>query len=433
VSSAHDPAANGAGPANPTQVNGNGQAEWARLQRLALLVAGVGIALYAALGLTQLGQAGDPGRKAGGAQQFFLSWLTAWVFWLSLPIGSLALLGIQAITAASWGVLLRRFFESATRTLPLMILLFLPLAASLYVKDACPYPWVHSAESLEGGSETAVEELKAKFEDFNNTPGFLVRSVVYFVIWALFVYFWNAWSARDERTNDPGARRLMENMAGPMVCAFALLSMFASTDFVMSLELHWASTMFPVIYGVNQMLTAFCFAVAVFLTLSTLPPLRGVLRPKFQVDMGTFMLALTMVWSYTSFSQYLLIWVGNLPEEIPFFLKRTRGGWDYAATALCLFHFALPFLLLLFRDIKLHPKRLRAVAIGLLVICALDVLWWIEPVYAHDTPLFFAMDVGAIVGMGGIWGWLFLNQLKKYPLLPTHYLASLPREHGHDY
>ena len=154
------------------------------------------------------------------------------------------------------------------------------------------------------------------------------------------------------------------------------------------------------------------------------------LRPKFQIDMGSFMLGLTMVWSYMNFSQYMLIWIGNLPEEIPYYLKRRDGGWETVANILCIFHFAVPFVLLLFRDVKLHRKRLRAMAILILFMCALDVIWWIEPSYTREGPPFYlVMDVAAIVGIGGIWGWVFLGQLKKHPILPTNYIGQLPGAH----
>src|SRR6185436_19579957 len=153
-------------------------------------------------------------------------------------------------------------------------------------------------------------------------------------------------------------------------------NMFVVTDLVMSVELHFASTMFPLIYSINQLLTCFTFCVALFLTFAPMPPLKNVLRPKFQIDMGSFMLGLTMVWSYMNFSQFMLMWIGNLPEEIPYYLKRTGGGWEYVARILCVFHFVLPFLLLLFRDVELHPKRLRAVSLMILAVCALDVVWW---------------------------------------------------------
>jgi hypothetical protein len=205
--------------------------------------------------------------------------------------------------------------------------------------------------------------------------------------------------------------------------------MICCTDLVLSTELTWASTMFPVIYCINQLLTSLTFCVAIFLTFSAQPAIARVLRPKFQIDMGSFTLALTLVWSYTSFCQFLLIWVANLPEEIVFFKKRLEGGWQYAARALSVLHFAVPFALLLFRDVKLHPKRLRAVAILIMIMCALDVFWWIEPAWSHGTPMFLLMDVGIILGIGGLWFWMFLRELKKQPILPTNYIDQLPGAH----
>jgi hypothetical protein len=428
VSSEHEPGAAGATPPTNGNGNGNGAAEWARLQRVALIAGGVGLVIFVALGLLQIGQ-------TDGKRQFFLSYLTAWVFWLSLPVGCLAWLGLTQLTGASWGVLLTRFFEAATRTIGLMALLFVPLAASVFIADASPYPWSKKAEEvIPEANADAIHELQQKFNDWCNPPGFVIRAVIYFAIWIILIHLMNKWSKRVEETNDVRARRSAEAMSGPLVMAFAVTNIFAATDFVMSLELTWSSTMFPLIYCINQLLTCLCFSVAVFLTLAPQPPLKNVLRPKFQLDMGSMMLALTMVWSYMSFAQYLLVWIGNLPEEIPFFIKRTRGGWEYAARALCVLHFALPFLLLLFRDVKLHPKRLRSMGILIVTMCALDVIWWIEPVYPRENfPVFLFMDIAAIVGIGGIWGWMFIAQLKKMPLVPTNYIGQLPKGHDHDH
>jgi hypothetical protein len=300
------------------------------------------------------------------------------------------------------------------------------------MEQASPYPWVKTANKLVSG-ESAIKELQEKFDDWSNVKGFLIRTCVYFAVWGVLIALLNSWSVKVEHQNDLKAKRFTENLAGPAIMCFALGNMFASTDFVMSIEISFYSTMFPLIYCINQLLTCLTFCVAIFLTLSKQPSIAKVLRPKFQLDMGSMMLGLTMVWSYMSFAQFLLVWIGNLPEEIPYYLKRTNGGWEYVSRTLCLFHFAVPFLLLLFRDVKLHPKRLRAVAIGIMIMCALDVLWWIESAYEHPSgPLYLLMDVGAIVGIGGIWGWYFVNQVKKQPLLPTNYLQQLPGAgHGH--
>lgn len=416
----------GAAATPPPASNGNGEPAWARLQRVALVAGGVGIAVYAALGLMQIGQ-------PGGERQFFLSYLTGWVFWLSLPVGCLGWIGITYVTGASWGVLLLRLFEAASRTLPLMAVLFIPIGVSVFMEKASPYPWTKKAEAYTD-VEADRAELQAKFDEWSNPTGFVVRTVIYFAVWGLLVFLMNKWGRRVEETGDPKARRSMENLAGPVIVVFALGNMFVCTDYVMSIELRWASTMFPVIYSVNQLLTCLVFCVAIFLTLAPEPPLRNVLRPKFQIDMGSMMLALTMVWSYANFAQYMLIWIANMPEEIHYYALRTRGGWEWAARALALLHFAVPFLLLLFRDVKLHPKRLRAMGILIMTLCALDVLWWLEPAYAHENgPLFLLMDVAAIIGIGGVWGWLFLGQLKKAPLVSSAYVADLPKGHDHDH
>jgi hypothetical protein len=192
--------------------------------------------------------------------------------------------------------------------------------------------------------------------------------------------------------------------------------------------------MFPVIFAVNQFLTCFGFCLALFLLMVSRPPFKDVMRPKFQLDMGTLLLAFTLFWSYTSFSQFMLVWIGNLPEEIPFFLRRSDGGWWWVSAALCVFHFAVPFLLLLFRDIKLHPTRLRYVALLLLTVCALDVTWWIEPSFPeHSNFPFWLMDIGAIAGIGGVWGLYFIWQLRQRSLLPTNALYRLPEGHSHEH
>jgi hypothetical protein len=424
VSSEHVPDGTPSTPAPPNGNGVNGGVEWAKMQRTALVVGFVGICVYAAATLINK-FAGDP----EWTRQFFLSWLTASVFWLSLPVGCLAWLGITYVTGASYGVLLSRLFEAATRTLPLLMALFAFIVVGVFIADASPYPWSKPASTYVEGP--GLSELEAKFSDWCNPKGFLIRTAIYFAVWGILIFFFNKWSVQVEQTNDLKARRFTENLAGPAIMCFALGNMFASTDFAMSLELSWFSTMFPLIYCINQLLTCLCFCIAVFITISTVPSVKQALRPKFQIDMGSMMLALTLVWSYMSFCQFLLVWVGNLPEEIAFFVKRTRGGWEYVSRTLCVLHFALPFLLLLFRDVKLHPKRLRAVAILIMSMCALDVVWWIEPAYEHPGgPQFLLMDLGAIVAVGGIWGWYFLNQLKKYPLLPTNYLGQLPGAHN---
>jgi hypothetical protein len=189
----------------------------------------------------------------------------------------------------------------------------------------------------------------------------------------------------------------------------------------MSLEPHWTSTMYPVMFAVGQLLTGFTFALTVLLLLAQGPPLSELLAPRHLRDLGSLLLAFVMFWAYIAFSQFMLIWVGNLQEEIPWYLRRLRGGWEWLALAIVLFHFVLPFLLLLSSDVKTNRRSLAKVAIALLVMRFLDVFWWIEPAYPHEGQYFFwLLDLAATLALGGVCAWWFLRQLRQRPLLPLH-------------
>jgi FtsH-binding integral membrane protein len=187
----------------------------------------------------------------------------------------------------------------------------------------------------------------------------------------------------------------------------------------MSLEPAWYSTIYPVMFAVGQLLNGYAFALAVFLLLSDRPPFAGNIHPAHMRDFGSLLLAFVMFWAYMAFSQFLLIWVGNLPEETPWYLRRSREGWQYVIIFIAIFHFAVPFLLLLLRDIKEHRHRLLAVAAGLLVMRFIDIFWWIEPALNHEGEYFYwLLDVAAWVGVGGLFVWWFLGQLQSRTLLP---------------
>lgn len=458
-------------PAEPTNNPSIGSPNWAGPQKLAVGSAVVGLAVFAIAGAINLG-ASEEGHGPSGKAQFLMAWLSGWTFWFSLPLGGMALLMIHYLAKTSWGLLLKRPLESATRTLPLMAVLFVPVFAALSFGKDSIYWWVapehkaveegtvsldphkagehkepetHAAkreerfEAAKAQVSRAVEHERREHREGNygflSTPVFIGLFIALFAIWGAFVFFLNKWG-QDAQTDPAKVESSLErlkNISGPGLIVYAITITAASTQWVMSLQEGWASTMFPVIFAVNQLLTCFAFCVAVFLLLVSRPPFAAVMRPKFQLDMGSLMLAFTLFWSYTSFSQMMLIWIGNLPEEIPFYLKRSAGAWWWVSAGLIVFHFALPFLLLLFRDIKLHPTRLRTMAVYILVVCAIDVVWWVEPTFAHESPLFVVMDVGALVGIGGVWGLTFLSQLKKRPLLPTNELYQLPEGHHHEH
>ncbi len=450
--------------------NGNGD-PLAPLSRLALTGLIAGALLYLIAGLAHLSAAGTSEASHTARLRFGTAFLTGYIYWLSLPVGAMTLLMISYLVKSSWGVLLRRFLEAATKTLPMFIVLFIPLAW-LASSEHSPYWWTHpeyaapppdaaaspEKKLAEGNPDKrqltedvgkamirrAIEreqELRAQGTfGFLSIPAFIGTAVVLFAVWGILIWFLNKWGEEASDTTDTDrvdrALEKLKNISGPGIILYALTMTAGATHWVMSLEPSWSSTMFPVIFGINQFLTSFALCLATFLYLSNRSPLKDVLRPKFQLDMGTLLLAMTLLWSYTSFSQFMLVWVGNLPEEIPFYLKRSVpqwGLWYWVSLALICLHFAVPFVLLLFRNIKLHPVRLRAMAILLLVMCGVDVTWWIEPVLPHEGHFpFWLMDVGAILGIGGAWGLLWVNFLKKRPLLAEAQTFWLPEEHHHE-
>ena len=442
------------------------QFDWSGPQKIALFSAVGGFALYAIVGAINLGVDHEY-----GATSLVSAFLVGWLYWVSLPIGATSLLMVHYLAKTSWGLLLKRFLEACTRTFPLMIALFIPMAiAAVTVGGHHPLYWWTDAEHKEvervpppapapaGDAQLEAHEAKlaqrreaaeqlvnhvvaAEREEhakgnfhFLSTWGYIGLSLVYFAVWGTLAFFLNKWGqdAEDDPAKVESSLEKLKNISGPGLILHAIVLTAAASHWVMSLQEGWASTMFPVIMHIHQFLTTLCFCVMCFLFLSSRSPFKEVMRPKFQLDMGSLMLAFTLFWTYTSFSQMMLIWIGNLPEEIPFYLKRSgKDGWWWVSAGLIVFHFACPFLLLLFRDIKLHPVRLRIMAIYLLVFCGVDVAWWVEPTFPHESPLFILMDVGAIAGIGGLWGMLFINQLKKRPLLPTNELYQLPEGHHH--
>jgi FtsH-binding integral membrane protein len=348
----------------------------------------------------------------------------------------MTLLNIQYLTGGKWGVYLRKFFEASTRTLPLMALLFLPVLIAPFLRQEAPYWWAPGTESelyraLPEGSNDQKGML-FRFEKFLNPVAFAVCNIIWFAIWLGIIHVMNKWSQEAERDRDPVKRSWLRKLAGPAIITYALTLTFACTHWVVSLEPTWASTMFPVIFAVNQLLASLALCLAVLLWLSPYPPLSHYVRPNEQIHMGSLTLALTLFWTYISFAQLLLVWVANLPEEQGFYLKRSREGWQVVAWALAIFHFFAPFVLLLNRRVKENPVALRRVCLMLVAICAVDVFWWIAPSASHEGRYFWwLMDLGALAGVGGLWAWMFLGQLRSGPLLPVHE-TYLVEGHNHD-
>jgi hypothetical protein len=384
--------------------------EWDRVQRAALVAAGGGLLLCAVGALFS-------------QQQFFRSWLVALLFWLGIALGCMAIVMLQHLTGGAWGLVLRRLLESASRTVPLLAVLFVPLAFGL----AQVYPWADAGWRAEYQAEHGGHGFTKA--DYLSPALFLARAAVYFALWIGLAFVLSRWSGEQDRTADPRLPRRFRLFSAPGLMVYGLTVTFASIDWVMSLEPEWYSTIYGVMFGTGQVLGAMAFAIAVLILLADRPPLRDVVSPGHLRDLGNLMLAFVMLWAYMSFSQFLLIWSANLVEEVPWYLRRGQGGWQYVAVALVLFHFALPFLMLMSRDVKHSRGTLAAVAGLVLVMRFVDLFWLVVPSFYEGELRVHWLDLAALVGVGGAWLAFFIWQLKRMPLLPVGdpYLAEVTR------
>ena len=344
-------------------------------------------------------------------EQFYRAYLIGFVFWVGITLGCLGLLMLQFLTSGAWGTVIRRVLEAGTRTLPLMIVLFVPLAV---FGLSHIFHWVHP----ELIKEEAVRKIVEAKHAYLNPSFFWIRAGVYFLFWGALTYFLNKWSRDNDRTADKKFLSWLTKLSGPGIVFFVFTVSFASFDWVMSLDPEWFSTIFGLLFVVNWVLSAFAFVITAMVLLSTRKPMLGVVAPAHFHDLGKLLLAFVMLWAYFSFSQYLIIWSGNIPEETKWYLHRLRGGWGYVGLAIVLLHFALPFVLLLSRDLKRNARALMWVAIMVFIMRFIDLLWLIVPEFHRGQLQFGWMDFVAPIGIGGIWLWYFTWELKKRPLFP---------------
>ena len=282
------------------------------------------------------------------------------------------------------------------------------------------------------------EILKFK-APYLNVTFWLVRAAVYFVFWWFCAMLLNKWSAAQDR-NELGVTeadtRRFRVVSAPGLVFFILLMSLAAVDWLMSLDPHWYSTIYGLILVVGQALAALSFAVAVLVLLAPREPMSGVLRTKHFHDLGKLMLALVMLWAYFSFSQFLIIWAGNLPEEIPYYLERLHGGWKYLSLVLVIGHFGLPFCLLLSADLKKRPNLLARVAWFIVAIRLYDVIWLVAPGFNQGAFPITLANVGIPVALAGAWVFLFAGQLRKHALVPVNdpyfkQMLAQPQHGGH--
>lgn len=350
---------------------------------------------------------------AGGAlifpPVFFRAYLSAYIFWIGIPVGCLALLMLHHLVGGRWGFMIQRVLEAAIQTLPLMALLFVPLLFGL--PDL--YPWART-------EVVAADPVLQQKAGYLNVPFFVARTVCYFAVWIILGRLLVTWSQQQDRTGDAALTLRLQKLSGPGLVLYGLTVSFAALDWMMSLEPKWYSTIFGMIFMVSFGLAALALAILATRFLETERPLDRVVSPDRWHDLGNLLLAFVMFWAYLNFSQFLLIWSENLTEEIPWYLHRIGGGWEWVALVSILFQFALPFVLLLSRNTKRNSGTLAAVAGAVLFMHWLDILWMVAPSFYPARFHIHWLDIVTPMAIGGLWLAAFIGYLKARSLLPLH-------------
>jgi hypothetical protein len=378
----------------PEQVN--------RYRSLSLIVGVVGLVL-AGVGF------------AINREQFYHSYLFGFIFWVGVALGCLVILLIGHSASGSWSVVTRRAVEAGASTFWLCALLFIPVVLSFFVKGEHPlYLW--SDQSVVDHDH--VLKLKS---GYLNVGFFLIRSLAFFICFIFISYRLLSWSRQQDEASDPGEyKKKMRNFSAPMLVLVIILMTFASVDWLMSLDPHWTSTIFGILFLGDAGLSAISFLILAMILLSKYPPLSEYFVGRSMHDISKLMFAFTLFWAYFSLSQFLIIWAGNLPEEIPWYINRLSEGWKVIAGAIVLLHFVVPFFILLPRRANRSRRIMVAVATIMFVMRIIDTFWMVGP-SEYDKRFHVSwMDIVIPIGIGGIWLWAFFTHIKSRPVLPIN-------------
>jgi hypothetical protein len=365
-----------------------------RVQRFAVIIAAlaIGASIYGALAQTQ---------------QFFFSYLYAYLFWLSLSMGCLAVLMMHHLTGGRWGWPTRRFLEAGASVMPLMLILFIPVFFGLHHL----YPWANP-------DELATEKALRERHVYLNNWAYIIRQIFFLVVFIFFALRLRMLSLRQDATTDAEPTRQARFLSGPGLVIYGLLGTFASIDWIVSLEKHWYSTMFGVIVLIGQILTAYAFSVVMLMLFKNEPSVARVLTKKQYHQLGNLLLAFVLFWTYVSFGQLLIIYSGDIPHELEWYLHRIAGSWKIVVAAIAAFHFFVPFFLLLFRAIKKHITPLTVLSLMLVVMQIVSTYWLVMPSFHRDALSVSWLDFTTPIAIGGLWLAAFLWRLRAAPLIP---------------
>ncbi len=343
-----------------------------------------------------------------GWDRLLETYLISYSLFLALTLGALFFVMLQHVTRAGWSVVIRRIAEAMATNFWLMAVLVIPIVLGMHHL----YHWSHVEEA-------AHDPILAAKVGFLNPTFFVVRLAIYFTIWGVLAWFFYRTSVRQDATKDPALTLKMERASAFGLILFALSANFAAFDLLMSLDPHWFSTIFGVYF----------FAVSVVVFYAVMPKtlaalqFRGVLRGAVTVehyhDLGKFLFAFTVFWAYIAFSQYMLIWYGNIPEETEWYLKRQTGAWAWVSLALIIGHFVIPFLLLISRYVKRRPMLLAGVGVYMVLMTWLDIYWLVMPEFSPGVAPFGLIDALCFVGMTGVYSFVFALKLRRQALIPV--------------
>lgn len=373
-------------------------------------------AVAAAVGV--LGIAGVFAGKAQGLPHAFQSYLMGFLMWLVLTLGCLGLTILINLVRGRFGYPILGFVSAGARLLPLMALLFVPIL--VFLPDI--YAWARP-------EAVAADPVLQHRQAFLNPAGFAIRAALYFAIWIGIAALLARWSRKQDQTGDEDWERKRMSFGALAAILFVITVTLSVTDWIMSLESHWYSTIFGLLFVSGELLTALALAMAYLAYSKPGGPLNGLVKPKHFHDLGTLLFTLVVFWAYLAFSQFLIIWSADLPEEITYYAARAEGAWKEVGAAVMFLHFLLPFLILLSARAKRTPKFIGAVAVFMLAMRVLEMLWAVAPSLHRPGPMVNWLDAAAFLGIGGIWVAAFLWRFSERSAPHQYVVHELEKSH----
>ncbi len=356
---------------------------------------------------------------SGGA--FYESWLMAFLFWIGVSLGALALLSVGHMAGGSWSALIQRPLEASVSLLPIMALLFLPILFGMNML----FIWTDAAY-------VASHPLVAAKTAYLNTPFFIVRAGIYFGLWLLAAWLYLRGSARQDRdaaaSGAIGFR--LKSQSGLWLVLYVATMTFAGRDWAMSLTPEWWSGIYSVIFMISQAISAMSIVILTMVMLSRRNDrVNALLTEKRLQDLGNFLMAFLMFWAYVSFSQLIIIWSGNVSELAGWYTVRLGPGWLLLGGFLLAFGFLAPFVILFSRWVKRKRMALAVVASWTILTMILNLIYFVVPAFERSGAAITLSDPLIWLGIGGIWIFFYLRRLSAHPILP----ANDPRLKGADH